>query len=219
MSEGEKKKKGEYPIFQSSHKAGTPYKKGKTLLLHRESILMISAVIAALIIITVLFILMWSSLKPFFIWLVALIIIVFTRRTDLWYMGIEVHFLVAFMFSYVFGIWYTIPLIAISLGIVFKLRPDQGSGLVIQITTLTFIAALARIIFYFYGVGITEAELVFAYMICIILAQIADTILSIFFCPAPKMKIAIIHTFGVLVNYYIIQFLGWSILIFLRSSL
>jgi hypothetical protein len=54
-------------------------------------------------------------------------------------------------------------------------------------------------------------------LISIVIVQIWDGILSKMFCPAPPMKIVIIHTLDLIINYYIARFVGYEIILYLMT--
>jgi len=189
--------------------------KGKNIAAHRETWIMICGVVIALVIITIIFMLLWNRFTVMFYWVIGALLIFFTRKTDLWYMGIEIHFPIAFFMSYVFGPLFAFSMIITSYAAVWKVRPDQGHGIMIQFTSLSIMIGLSLLLKYFYGSGITSSQFVWGFLIIVVLVQLVDGILSKLFCPSPPLKIVIIHSLDIIISYYVARFIGYKIITYL----
>lgn len=189
-------------------------RKMKNFFLNREPYMIVGMIGAVLLMTTLGFFALWAFIKPLFVWVVAVLAIFFTRRTDLWYLGMEIHFPLAFLMTYAFGLWFSIPMILASFYLVFKARPDQGTGVIVQLISLSVMMLLANYFQGIYGASITLGQFSFAFLISIILVQILDAVLSVKLAPAPVFKVAVAHTLDVVVNYYVMMFIGYQALKF-----
>jgi len=217
-------------IFKSSSTAkgkaaeAKPSKKGgfgflPTFLRDKEVYLIVGMIVVLLGAVGGITFLLWTLVKPLFVWVFAFLLIFLTRRTDLWYMGLEVHYFLAFALGYVFGPWFATLLIFGAFYLVFRARPDQLHGVFIQGLCLVLVALSG---FYFgshYGASIAVSRFVLIAMGTIIIAQILDGFLSITFCPAPPFKVFIVHTLDIVINYFLISLVGLKILHFLFSMI
>ena len=201
--------------ISASAKKPPVFKRILSLLKNKELYIIFGIVAILLIAVGGITFLLWGFMKPLFVWVFSLLLIFFTRRTDLWYMGIEVHFFLTFALAYVFGPWFALSIIYLAFYAVFKVRPDQFHGVMIQGVSLTVVAVVSHFVSSSYGAGIMTSKFVLIAIITIIAAQLLDGFLSITFCPAPPIKVFIMHTLDVVINYFFISFAGFKLLAFL----
>lgn len=202
--------------FSPSSKPAERTAKGN-IILQRETWILIGGVLAALFILTVIFAVLWGKFTVMFYWVIGALAIFLTRKTDLWYMGIEVHFPLAFYTSYAFGPLFAFSMVLIAYAGVWKVRPDQGHGLMIQTATLSTMIGLSLLMKYIYGAGMSAGQFMLAFVICIVVIQLTDGILSKMFCPSPPMKIFIIHSMDLLINIYLAKLIGYPLLKYLLA--
>jgi hypothetical protein len=190
-------------------------KPGKNILLQKETWMVIGAVAIALVIVSFVFAFLWNKFILMFYWVIGALAIFLTRRKDFWYMGIEIHFPLAFYMTYAFGWMFAFSMVIIAYLCVWKVRPDQGHGIMIQMTSLNVMMLLSLVMKHFYGTSLGAGKFLFIFLICFISVQLLDGILSKMFCPSPPLKILIIHSLDVIINFYVAKFIGYKFLMYL----
>ncbi len=189
----------------------------KNILLQRETMIFVAGIIIALLVLTFVFSFLWGKFTVWFYWVLFICVIFFTRRTDAWKMGIEVHFALTFYSAFAFGPLFAITMVLIPYALVWKVRPDEGNGVMIQMVTLSLMIGLARLFHFIYGAGITGSEFMIAFIVSIVIVQLTDGVLSKMFCPSHIVKILVIHTLDILLNSYAATLIGYKAITYFIS--
>ncbi|MDP7282271.1 MAG: hypothetical protein QF475_01350 [Candidatus Undinarchaeales archaeon] len=218
-AEGNKKKehKADYSHSKLYPHTKPAKKSGKNIILQKETWIFVSGIIIAIFVLSVLFMVLWGKYTILFYWLIVAMAIFFTRKTDLWKMGIEIHFPLMFYVSYTLGPLFAFSLFIIGFGGVWKVRPDEGTGIMIQSVTMCLMIGVAQIMKFVYGPAITASQFFLAFVIAIVFVQVTDGILSKMFCPSAPMKIFILHSLDVIINIYVAKLIGYQILRYLMT--
>jgi len=207
------KKEKKYPRKRNVFRPAFRFRKtGGNLILQKELWIFIGGLLIALSIITLIFLVLWGKFTIMFYWVIGLLAIFFTRKTDAWKMGMEIHFPLMFYTTYAFGPLFAFSMFLIPYGCVWKARPDEGTGVMIQAVSLSIMICLALIFKYIYGALISSSQFLFAFIIAIVIIQVIDGILSKMFSPSAPMKIFIIHSLDILINIYIAKLIGYQVL-------
>ncbi|MFH1450595.1 MAG: hypothetical protein ABIF92_01295 [archaeon] len=187
-------------------------RKGDNIILQRETWILVGGALIALFVFTVIFSILWGKFTLMFYWLIGALAIFLTRKTDLWKMGIEIHFPLVFMTGYAFGPLFAFSMFIIAYAGVWKMRPDEGSGVMIQTVTLSLMLGFSQITKFVYGAGINAWQFFIAFAVSLLIAQLIDGVLSKMFCPSAPMKIVILHSLDLIINIYVIRLIGFQIL-------
>jgi len=207
------KKEKDYPRKKNIFRPAFGFRKtGKNIILQKETWIFIGGLMIALFIITLIFLVLWGKFTIIFYWVIGLLAIFFTRKTDAWKMGMEIHFPLMFYTTYAFGPLFAFSMFLIPFAVVWKLRPDEGHGVMIQMVTLSTMIGLSCLMHYVYGAHITSSQFLFAFVTAIVVVQVIDGILSKMFCPSAPMKIFIIHSLDILINIYLANLIGYKII-------
>ncbi|MFH1450877.1 MAG: hypothetical protein ABIF92_02760 [archaeon] len=194
-----------------------PKSQGKNIFLHHETVLIVSIIIAALVLTTTLFLVLWSFFKLGFVWIVAFLLFFLVRKTNVWKFGLEIHFFLVFLTTYVFGIWFSIPLVILTLAAVLKIRPDELEGCIINFAGLLLEILLVSRIAIHFGPGISETAFLWSAMIVIIIGVILDFFMTLRMYPFLWMKLSVTHVLDIFVQYTFISAVGFSIFHFLLT--
>ena len=207
------KKEKKYPRKKNIFRPALRFRKtGKNLILQKEAWIFISGLLIALFIITIIFLVLWGKFTIMFYWVIGLLAIFFTRKTNAWKMGMEIHFPLMFYTTYAFGPLFAFSMFLIPYAGVWKARPDEGTGVMIQATSLSIMIGITLIFKYIYGALISSSQFLLAFIIAIVLVQVIDGILSKMFSPSAPMKIIIVHSLDILINIYIAKLVGYQII-------
>jgi len=190
----------------------------KNILLHRETILILSAIVLAIVVLTFFFSFMWTYFKVGFMSLLAFLLIVVTRKTDSWKMGIECFYIFSFIFSYVFSPWFAIILVVGALLTVVKLfRPDELQGTISQIVGVIIIAFIAMFFSARYGLVITQQQLLFAGVLSFLVGDLIRFLVALKVTPAHWVKLFASLITGAFINYFYYSTFAFPLLKLLMS--
>jgi hypothetical protein len=190
----------------------------KNIFLHHETILIIGIILAAIIVISFLFSFLWTSFKFGFAILMGWLLIVITRKTDSWKMGIECYYILTFLFAFAFGPWLAFFLTGTALAFVVKVfRPDEVHGAITQMVGCTGIAFTTKIFVNMYSMDITKPQLLIAGMILFVVWDVARFLVALKVSPAHWVKLVASFITGVFVNYFYYSTFAFVLLKFLLS--
>lgn len=176
--------------------------KGKHLLFNHETVLIISFVVIAIVLLSFLFSLLWSYFRVGFTFLLAWLLIVIIRKTESWKLGVECFYITAFLFSYAFSSIATFILCATAILFVVKVfRPDELEGALTQLVALGGTAFSTRIVFNMFGAGITETQLLISGMALYLIWDAVRFFVALKIAPAPWVKLFVSFITGAFVNY------------------
>jgi len=198
-------------MITSTHSSPTKKTSKKNIFLERETLLIVLSIAAALFIATFLFLFLWKYFKIGFVWLMAFIVIFVFRKTDLWKMGVEIHYLIVFIGTYVFGMLFSLPLIYLVLGAVVKVRPDEGQGATVHAIIFTGIAATSHIIKRFYGMNLSLSTFLMLTLGTFIFWIIIDFFLTLKIAPVHWTKALVTHVLDAILNYFYITIFGYTL--------
>jgi len=188
----------------------------KNILLHRETLIIIAIIIGAIAILSILFSFLWAYFKTVFICLIAFILIVVTRKTDSWKMGIECYYIFTFLLAYAFSPWLAIFVTASAILFVVKFfRPDELHGALTQITAVIGLAFTASHFAAKYGAAITQPQLLFIAILTFVIWDIVRFLVALKISPAHWVKLFASLLTGAFVNYFYYITFAYPLLQFL----
>jgi hypothetical protein len=193
----------------------TSYK--KNIFLHRETFMIIGTVLGILLAATFIFFFLWSHFRIGFVWLVSFILIFAMRRSDSWKMGLEGFYLLTFLYSYIFGLWFALPIVYMAFALVVKFRPDELNGVITHSIAITFVAIAARFFLGSHGLALGSAEFTFIALASIFPGIAADFFLAWKMAPVPLFKNFINHAMDFTVNYFVITSIGFTLFKFFMT--
>ena len=196
-----------------SFKVSTP----QNLLFQRETLLIFVAVSISLALTSVIFILLWRFFKIGFVWLFSLILIILTRKMDVWKMGVECFYFLSFMLTYSLGPLFTASIIFPAFYIVIKIRPDELQGSLTHLVSLSGVMLTTK---YFAGVFGPNIGTIPFLILGVCMFAFWDFIR---FLVASKItgqhwiKLFISFITGIVVNYFYFSTFAYHLLQFLQS--
>jgi hypothetical protein len=195
-----------------------PTKKGKSIFLHYETAFLAVILVAALVITTTLFFLLWNFLKIGFVWIICFLIFFMIRKTNLWKFSIEVHFFMIFVTTFVFGWLFSVSLFIVTLFVVVKFfRPDELQGAIINLVCLAIVTGLTVYLASVYGMTIAASTFVWVATAVVAIGIVLDYLMILRIFPFMWMKLTMMHILECFLQYYFISAIGFKIFKFLLS--
>ena len=185
--------------------------KGKHLLLHKETLLLILILVSALFITTTIFLVLWSFFKIGFVWVLCFLLFFLARKTDFYKYGFEIHFFLIFVTTYLFSFWFSVPLFILGLFSVWRIRPDEFEGCLIHFAGLLFIVIAASIISSRFGLAVSSSAFFWASMIIVSIGIIIDFLLTLRVHPQLWMRLIIGHLLDIFIQYSALSAFGFTI--------
>jgi len=197
------------PTFQTSGK--------KTLLSQRETVLIIFSVLVCLIISSILFSLLWRFFRIGLVWLLAFLIIVYTRKTDSWKMGLECFYFLTFMLTYALGPLFAASVIFPAFYIVIKIRPDELQGSLTQYFSLSGVMLTTRYFAGLFGPSISPATFLILGTGMFAFWDFMRFLIANKITGQHWVKLFVSYITGVIVNYFYFSTFAYALLQFLLS--
>ena len=195
----------------------TPSKQ-KNIFLHKETLLIITAIATAIILLSVLFFSLWAYFKIGFVSLLAFILIVVTRRTDSWKMGLECYYFLTFILAYVFSPLFSLILCGLAILFVIKFfRPDELQGGITQILAMTGMAFTAGFLRGHFGLEITKTALLIMGISNFIFWDLFRFIVALKITPAHGVKLFVSWLTGAFANYLYYSTFAYPLFLFLLT--
>jgi hypothetical protein len=190
----------------------------KNILLHKETVLIIGLILASLILVSVFFSFLWAQFKFGFVFLLAWLLIVITRRTDSWKMGIECYYVFTLLFAFAFNGWIAFFMSTSALLFVVKFfRPDELQGTLTQISGIAGIAATTHYFSAYYGPAITQSQLLFVGILLFGIWDFVRFLVALKISPAHWVKLFASFITGIFINYFYYITFAYPLLQFLLS--
>jgi len=193
----------------------TAKNKGKHLLLHKETLLLVLILIAALFVTTAIFLTLWSFFKIGFVWVICFLIFFTARKMDFYKYGFEIHFFLIFVTTYLFRFWFSVPLFILGLFAVWRIRPDEFEGCLIHFVSFLFIVIAASKAASMFGPTVSSTTFFWTAMIIITISIIIDFLLTLRVHPQLWMRLIIGHLLDIFIQYSLLSAFGFTILKFL----
>ncbi|MFH1450878.1 MAG: hypothetical protein ABIF92_02765 [archaeon] len=185
----------------------------KNLLMNHETLLILGVIVAAIIILSIFFTLLWTYFKLGFVCVITFILIVVTRKTDSWKMGIECFYICAFLFGFAISPYVAILVVSSAIMFVIKFfRPDELAGAITQVISTSGVAFTGMFFFSHYGVEITHPQLVFAGTFAFVLWDLIRFFIALKITPAHWVKLFASLTTGAFINYFYYSTFGFYLL-------
>ncbi len=190
----------------------------KNILLNHETVLIVGAILAAIILFTLFFSFLWAKFQVAFVCILAWILIVITRKTDSWKMGIECYYIFTFLLAYAFNVWLSLFVVVSGVLFVIKVfRPDELQGSLSQLFGIIGIGFSTKFFVARYGMSITKPQLLFAGLILFIIWDFIRFLAALKICPAHWVKLFASFITGIFVNYFYYSTFAFPLLMFLLS--
>lgn len=183
----------------------------KNLFLQRETLLIVGAFLVLFIGTVFIFTALWSNFRIGFVWIVAFLLVFASRWSESWKIGMEAFYLLTFLFSYIFGLWFALPLVYLAFALVVKAKPHELNGVMAHTVAITLVAVFARFFFNSYGLSLTSAEFIFIALASIVPGIAFDFFLAWKIAPVPLFKNLLNHAMDFTVNYFVITTIGITI--------
>lgn len=187
------------------------------ILPQKETFLIIGTISLALLLTSLAFFWLWASFKIGFVWLIAFFLIFISRKTDSWKLGLECFMFLSFLFSYVYSLWFTLPMVYAALILVVKFRPDELNGVLAHSIALTGVALLGSYFGGLYGLHPSTHNFLFAALASISFGVVFDFFIALKIAPVHWFKNFMNHLLDMMMNYFYITTFGLSLLYFLAS--
>jgi len=188
----------------------------KSILLHREALVIILVIIVSIVALTILFSFLWKFFRLGFVCVIAWLLIVVVRKTDSYKLGMENFYISAFLLSYAFSPLLAIAILNAGFWFVYKVfRPDELQGVITQVVATAGIAVTAPFFFAKYGAAITPSQLLFAGVFCAIFWDFVRFLVALKVTPCHWVKLFVSFITGVFINYFLFATFAHPILMFL----
>jgi len=183
----------------------------------RESAFIWFGLIAIMVISMLGFNILWTYFKLGFFWIFSLLAMLITRKTDAWKMGVECFYFLTFVYAYVFGPIFTVPLYVICMVIVIKLRPDEFNGGIVHTIVLTGLTFTTAYLAGIYGLGISAQQFLLLGIGSILFWDTVRMFLAKKLAPVSWVKLIVSEFVGMFVNYFYFTTFGFDFFLYMQA--
>jgi len=185
--------------------------KGKNILLHKETLLLVLILVAALFVTTAIFLTLWAFFKIGFVWVICFLIFFLMRKMDIYKYGFEIHYFLIFVTTYIFSFWFSLPLVLLVLFTVWRIRPDEFEGCLVNLAGFTIIIIATTFLAPIFGPAISASAFFWLSMVIVTISIILDLLMILRIHPSLWVKFLVSHLLDIFVQYYAISAFGFTI--------